>query len=229
VEQGKETKLLSNTIIKADRPIKDIQFSNSEDIYNFTVEELETNVIDSEEPEPEFIKFTPESFDDEIKQAYQRGFQDGITEHEQKIDQEFQQKLGLLERITKDVVLLKNDMLKLGEEIVVRLAINIAQKVIKTEVQLHPDIIINVVKDALTKISSIEKEITIHINPQDEEILNQHREFFGTQIQEIEIKTDNRISRGGCFIETNYSAVDATLDTQMDEIDRVLLKECENA
>ena len=55
------------------------------------------------------------------------------------------------------------------------------------------------------------------------ELVNQH-----THLKQIEIKADDRISRGGCLVESDFSTIDAMLETQLQEIERALYKELEN-
>ena len=65
-------------------------------------------------------------------------------------------------------------------------------------------------------------EITIRLNPKDVDIISTHKpELLRSVdgIKGINLEQDERISRGGCVVDSNYGEVDATIDSLMKDIE----------
>ncbi|MCL5037243.1 MAG: FliH/SctL family protein [Chloroflexi bacterium] len=103
---------------------------------------------------------------------------------------------------------------------VAELAVEIAERVINQEVKSDPNIVLNMVKEALGKIKDRD-EITIRVNPDDLPIVEGAKESFTRFMQgirEYTISGDARIERGGCIIESNLGSVDSRLKTRIEAI-----------
>jgi flagellar assembly protein FliH len=221
---------LSSTVIKVNKPIQDVQFSGFKEIYEYTVENKEPEHIEKipEVPEPEIKQFTEDELTQQLNKAYQKGLNDGIKQTHDEFQADVKHHVDLLDKVAKQILNSKYDLIRTNDEIILKMALNIARKVIKTELKINPDIISNVLKSVLEKLATIEKEIFVRLNPEDKEILNQNLSEVGSHLQEIKIEGDERITKGGCVVETNYSTIDATIETQLEEIERALFKELEN-
>lgn len=106
----------------------------------------------------------------------------------------------------------------------VAFVLEIARKVIKTEVTQNPEIIHAVIANALRRVANKDL-IRIKVCPDEAERLRAGREdllALVDGIKTLEIVDDRRISAGGCVIETNGGTIDAKIETQLAEIKRVL-------
>ncbi|MDD3501811.1 MAG: FliH/SctL family protein, partial [Candidatus Cloacimonetes bacterium] len=107
--------------------------------------------------------------------------------------------------------------------------ISIARKVIDTELEINPNIILNVLKNALNLINERE-EIRILVNPKDWLTVKENLKNLNVQFElpkQIEVINANEISPGGCRIEFSSGSIDADIETQFQEIRRKLLKNAE--
>lgn len=110
----------------------------------------------------------------------------------------------------------------------VRLALEIAEKIIRKTVQEDPQIIATTLERAKQEVTDA-KQIRIWLHPRDFEVLREMRpelikigEVAG---RTIEVVASDELSRGGCRLETEIGIVDATIPTQIEEVHRQLLDE----
>lgn len=88
------------------------------------------------------------------------------------------------------------------------------------------DLISRVVKKALSTVRN-QKKVTIIVNPVDSEVVrNQINELLTlyNAINTIDILVDNRISPGGCKLETEMGVVDASLEVQLEALKKSLIR-----
>lgn len=106
------------------------------------------------------------------------------------------------------------------------LALEIARKVIKIEVNQQPDLVLTIVRDALRRVSDRDN-LRIRVSPDDLGILRAHRDDLVSALDSVrglEIVDDRRVGRGGCTIETPSGTFDARIETQLAQVQRALLQ-----
>jgi flagellar assembly protein FliH len=111
---------------------------------------------------------------------------------------------------------------------IVRLALEIAEKIIGKSLLAEPEIIASVLERARREVIEA-RRIMVHINPEDYELLAEMRPDLlksGTSAgRVVEVVPADHLSRGGCRLETEIGVVDATVATQLSELRRQLLDE----
>lgn len=108
---------------------------------------------------------------------------------------------------------------------VVKLAIKIAEKIIGHEVQLHPDTIAKIVQKALGAVRH-QREIFIRVNPEDYDVIAQSKPLLLdalSRAQDLDIRSDGNITRGGCRIESEIGTIEASIEKQLASIEKILL------
>ncbi|PYS39161.1 MAG: hypothetical protein DMG14_15060 [Acidobacteria bacterium] len=156
------------------------------------------------------------------KEAYQQGFTEG-----QKAGSEIGEKMSaaLLERYSKtleELNHLRRELLMTSEHEVIRLALEIARKVIKREIAIDEEIILTLVKVALKRVSD-HTLITVRLNPKDCNVVKRYqsvRTESDSLSDGIKLAEDPLISRGSCVIETESGIIDARVEEQLREIER---------
>jgi len=110
----------------------------------------------------------------------------------------------------------------------VRLALEIAEKIVIKTVAADPEIVASVLERARREVVDA-RRVRIHLNPADYELLAEMRPDLLTMGHDngrvIEVVADEEVSRGGSRLETEIGVVDATVPTQIAEIRRQLLDE----
>ena len=148
------------------------------------------------------------------EQGYQAGYEQGLQEYQHAIIQVNRQ---------------YEDILSQAESQLVKLSVGIAKKIVDEELKVNPEVIIDIVRNALLPMNR-KRSITLRVNPKDREILETHRkEFLENMLYggHIILMSDGDISQGGCVIETEHGSVDARLETQLGVLSQLLTGKAE--
>ncbi len=114
-----------------------------------------------------------------------------------------------------------------NETALVKLAVHIAKKLIGEELRIAPDAIAGIVGEALRSVRRA-KSFAIQVHPADIPALQESLSTMRTPARgasEIEIVPNTSLSRGDCIVETEIGAIDARLETQLKNMERVLTLE----
>ncbi|MCK4306906.1 hypothetical protein KAW50_01610 [candidate division WOR-3 bacterium] len=156
---------------------------------------------------------------DKSAEIYQRGFDDGL-----RIGKEESSKIReRLISVIQDVLEEKQSILSSAQVVILKLASMIAKKIIYKEIDTDSDIILKVVKEALSGIS--DKVIMLKVSPGDIDLVKGNREEWNTllnQSSNFEIVADKKIEKGGCLIDTSSHEIDASIQSKLKKIDEIL-------
>jgi type III secretion protein L len=144
------------------------------------------------------------------KSGYDAGYQEGLaqtTEQLLKARMEYEQFLRNANRELMD------------------LAFKIAEKIIGKQLEIEPQTVISIVKQAMQNVRG-SKQLTIRVHPSDAKILRENdddlQEALGRQ-RMIDIMEDKKVQPGGCIIESEIGIVEAQLQTQLERLKKILL------
>ncbi len=170
------------------------------------------------------------SFTDKLQKEYERGYADATAKIEQKyieLNKSTEQLRNLqtnklIARISNEFDIIREHI----EVVVPKLAVRVAEIVIRKQIQQSNDIIIPQIKDALHRIVGVEK-VRLRISPFDEQIVRSTRPDLMLEVDSIHdliIEIDDKVEQGGCIIESEMGNVDARLTTQLKQIEEALLE-----
>jgi len=154
------------------------------------------------------------------QQGYEEGLQAGLAEGRQAGQVELQQLIQTLKFQFIDLVKLRRQVLVDMEPEIVRLAWEVAKRVVGEELKTNRDVIVGVVRSSLFTLQERD-EILIRVNPAEYESVKVHQDEFEAMIEGLKkfvIQPDGAIELGSCSIETNLGNVDARIDTQFEAI-----------
>ncbi len=152
------------------------------------------------------------------REAYQRGFAEGKNLGKEQASAELQPVLERLTRCLAELAALRPRMRREAEKDLVTLAIAIARRVLHRELTLDPQSIEVLIKVALDRLESREL-CTVRIHPDQEAIIRKLLERFSSA-HKIEIITDKALQAGDVLLETQHGSIDASVDAQLNEIER---------
>lgn len=169
-----------------------------------------------------------------FSKGYQEGLQIGIEqgrasaakECEKKIDEVQKRVASYLSTLEES----KRSVFINAEHILTKFSCEIAKKIISSELTTRDDIILHVVKKALSYIGDREK-LVLRVAAGDLETVSGRKDFWAPvseQLKDIAIEPDGRIEKGGCIIESNSGVVDARLGVQFLELTNLVEKIWEN-
>ncbi len=143
------------------------------------------------------------------EQGYQTGYAEGYATGSEKIINE----INDLENITAAIA---EAIKTVNEEVaqsLLDLSLSMAQHMVKQVLEVKPEILLEVVKEAISTLPHFNAGAHIVLNPQDAEML---RDKMGEQLSHAgwKIFEDEKMSRGGARIETAHSQVDVTLQNR---------------
>ena len=104
------------------------------------------------------------------------------------------------------------------EKDLVRLAIEIARKIVNRAVNTDPDVAITLARVALERLHP-RAVATVRINPDDFNWVSEHKQQLGNYCT-IELVADPSIARGGCLVQSDHGDVDARIDHQFAAVER---------
>jgi flagellar assembly protein FliH len=151
-------------------------------------------------------------------QARQAGRAEGEAAMRQKLEGPLAQAAQKLSERIEDIAGLRRKLRREAEEDLVRLSVAIARRVIHRELSADPGAILGVVKAALDKIDAREL-LRIRVNPLDARLVTEAIRERNIPDQ-VEVSSDTSLERGGLILETPRGALDASVESQLREIER---------
>jgi flagellar assembly protein FliH len=160
------------------------------------------------------------------EQGYQDGFSIGKQEAQEQIRHEYLEKIAQANQVLEQAYGQKEAIILEAEPFLLELSTTIASQIIKQELTDYPDKFVELIKQHILRFK--EKEyITVCVHPDDYEFIQSQRAHLIAIVNgetEIKIIPDPSVSAKGCIIRTAYGSVDARIDTQIEEIKKVILE-----
>lgn len=108
---------------------------------------------------------------------------------------------------------------------ILEISVDIAQKIIKKELQQDPNVILDNILALLKGLSKEETKITLRVNPAQVSLLKSETPNLLNEAgldAKILVVPDETIMEGGCVVTTNNGVIDATIETQLAVISEAL-------
>jgi flagellar assembly protein FliH len=103
-------------------------------------------------------------------------------------------------------------------------SMSLAKNLLLAEKEGRKELVVDLVAQALTSVKDADR-IWLRVNPLDAPILNKHKNrlihVLG-RASDVDIRVDRSVNAGGVLIQTGSGVIDAQLETQLEEIERIL-------
>jgi flagellar assembly protein FliH len=158
--------------------------------------------------------------------AHEQGYGDGKSAAEGELAPVITTIRELIESIRAQ----RSAVMTSAEPELTRLAMAIAERIVHGELVTNPNVIVENVRQALTRLVSREV-VTLRVNPVDLDMIRQHRDeiIAAGDVEHLRIVEDQRIERGGVIVETDAGTIDSKISTQLREARRAILSDDEIA
>lgn len=156
----------------------------------------------------------------QIDSARKQGQVEGEALGTQRANQRLEPLLSDLGVLLKELAQLRPRLRTELEEDTVKLALVIARRVLHRELATDPEAILGLVKAAFHKLNARETH-RLRLAPQDVTVLEEFRARWNLP-DALEIARDASLVRGSVVFETARGELDASVDTQLNEIERGL-------
>ena len=156
-----------------------------------------------------------------VQEARDKAVEEGRDEGFKKGEEEVNRLIERTHAIINAAIDNKKNIIENTEEQLVGLVLLIAKKVVKVISETEKDVVIENVREALKKLGK-ETEIAIKVNTKDLGLTTKNKRNFISMVESLErvkVEEDDRITRGGCVIETSLGDVDARIQTQLQIIE----------
>jgi flagellar assembly protein FliH len=105
-----------------------------------------------------------------------------------------------------------------AEKDIIKLSLAIAKRVLHREINMDPDAMLGLVRVALEQIDLRELH-RIRLHPVDAPAVERHLASAGIP-DRVQVIADPTLERGGAILETTHGDLDASISTQLSEINR---------
>jgi len=143
------------------------------------------------------------------EEGLQAGFQAGLQDGQATAQQHAQQLQQLAQTCAHALHALEQEI---GHALV-RLATSIAERVLHSTLAVHPEKILDIVRDIVQMHGDSDAVLTLRVHPQDHDLVQQYLTQDGA-LRRWRLVADATLHAGGCQAETALGAVDATLQTR---------------
>jgi flagellar assembly protein FliH len=153
-----------------------------------------------------------------IQASYQSGHAAGLAAGTQQATERMQPVLASFAGMIQELAQLKKHFRHEAEASTVALALAVARRVLYREMTADPEAILGLVKAAFDKCNSRETHKLI-VSTADLALIREHAQRLGFP-PALELASDAKLPRGSVIFESSRGELDASIDTQLLEIER---------
>jgi flagellar assembly protein FliH len=169
-------------------------------------------------PEPDAAGMA--AIEQQMRQSYEAGLRDGEAYGRKKLEQQVQEVVGRMAAAMSEVASVRSQVIGRAGADVVRLSMDIARRVLHRELSLDPAALEALVRAALEKLGTQEL-YRARVHPNQAALVRRCLQEFRPATT-IEVVSDVSQPEGGMIFESAQGALDASVETQLLEIERGL-------
>jgi flagellar assembly protein FliH len=144
-------------------------------------------------------------------EAYEQGLDAGRQETSTRMDAE----RAALHRVTEAFQEMMQEFEQGLANDVLSMSLELAKLIVRQAIRVHPQVVLAVVREAVSSLAGVDAETTVHLHPDDAALLKAiSKDDPALASLPWKIVEDARIERGGCRLETASTELDATLETR---------------
>jgi flagellar assembly protein FliH len=159
------------------------------------------------------------------KRGYEDGLKKGRDEAYAQFHSEAQTALNSFQSFVENFELMGSEILKANERFLVEMVFRIAKMISLKEISTDPDYILRLARALIERVG-VRDNIRIKISPKDsaslESLKSELMKSF-SDLKNLNIEVAEDVAGGGCTIETQWSAIDASIETQLKGLEESLL------
>ncbi len=175
-----------------------------------------------EESPAELTAAAPIRWEEELRAAYERGFEDGKIAAGALHEAEFRRYHQWLQRfddLARALRLQLQELAEAMEQAAVRLAFVLAEHILGSELRQHPEQLEQLLHRALQTLPPEAHTLRIRLHPDTLEALQRAGSHIAAgQEQGITLVADPSVEPAGCIVESPWGSVDAQIREQLHNI-----------
>lgn len=158
------------------------------------------------------------------REAYEQGYAQGLKDGTEFGRKGMRLTQESLEALLAELQALPARVLQDYRSWLVASCIAISKQVIQKELRTRPQVLLQLIQTLLDEVEA-SQSLTLTLHPKDLEMLTQHTSFNALgegASPALVVRTDPKMERGGCCIESEIQRIDAGIDTQLKRIEQAL-------
>lgn len=158
------------------------------------------------------------------EQARQEAYDQGIREAMSETAADAAQMREQARSVLREAEEIRRQTIDSVESEIVRLSIEIAEKVLSAKLRLHPQVVVDIAREAIGMLHERER-VVLFANPAEADVFEERRDDLVKLLPprgELYIIADEEVAPGGCIAETEHGRVDAGLDTRWEALLKAL-------
>jgi flagellar assembly protein FliH len=156
----------------------------------------------------------------QTKAEYSKGFQAGQSAARKEVEDQLTAALAKLASTVAEIAAARNETIRRAEADTVHLAVEVARRILHREVSLDPTALEALIRAALDKLQG-QEIYRVRVHPDLAQTMRRCLEQTGRH-QAVEVVADSVQPQGGAVFEISRGNLDASVDTQLREIERGL-------
>lgn len=199
-----------DTFEKKEEPTPDLDASATEEA---EIDEAEEIIIDEAKVKEIYRQAEEKGHAAGFQEGHAAGHQEGRQLAETEVKTEVEQIQVLLSALTKQL----NGIDQAVAQDLLTLALTLTKKMFSKALQVNPELIIPIVQEAMRHLPHTSHPPKLFLHPNDTELI---RKYLNDQQSpsDWEICEDEHIEKGGCYIKTSGSEIDANTPTRWQQI-----------
>ena len=219
-------------VLSADTGFSESVHSESQSLNDeipVSAEPLEANKQDQAEIDPAQAEETgeqPPPLMPDIESIQAEAYDAGVVQGLKQAETDFGSTLAALTLVCEQLSSIRETILKNSKNEMVELVLSLSEKIIRHSVTEQNQTIIDTVESAIHQAVK-SSEFYIYLHPDDMLSVQDRTEKFISGLNGLEnivVKADPTVERGGCKIESENCTVDATISSQFKVLEESLRK-----
>ena len=165
-------------------------------------------------PDPDFEAKVQQ----QLQTAFDSGFREGESAARKQLENEVQRSAEQLGQVAAELAATRGEVMRRAEADVVQLSMEIARRILHRELSVDPMALTALIRAALEKLAS-QQVCRVRVHADQEQLVRACLTQLGRGA-EIEVVADTTQTRGGAVFETDSGSLDASVETQLREIER---------
>jgi flagellar assembly protein FliH len=161
------------------------------------------------------------------KEAYEKGFEQGEKDGRELGLKRLEVVIQQWTHVLLDMERQRKEFPRTYRNEVLKLLLGIAKRIFRRELLSHEEVITVVLQEAFRYVTDRGK-VRVRLSPADYQYLCAHPDEPPFSLDEnsgVTMVEDPSITRGGCLLETSFGEIDATFESQFDEIVSQILRQ----
>jgi flagellar assembly protein FliH len=154
------------------------------------------------------------------KEGYQDGYRNGLAALESYKQTQAAQ---MAAHMSDQVGVLASDFHQRLESLeqqlagrIAGVALELARQVVRTELKLHPELVVAVAEQALGALLASARQVIVRLHPEDHALALPHLNDM-LAARGARLLPDGSLNRGGCVVESDIAVIDAAIEARWDQ------------